>query len=154
MPHLFKGDRIHLCPRKIIAEEILAFVGTDTNPEFWAYFADYDWVVLCQLFGTMIQLPGHFPMWCRDVKQLMSDLGIKREQLPQQTGTEHNALEDARWTRECLDYLLKEKEKYIRIPTVEEHYHDITKKKCGPTCPWPSYGRRATELSHDQGIWY
>jgi hypothetical protein len=55
--------------RREIAQEILKLIGDDPEPEFWAYFADYDWVVLCQLFGTMIQLPRHLPMWCRDVKQ-------------------------------------------------------------------------------------
>lgn len=32
--------------------------------------ADYDWVVLCQLYGTMMDLPKGWPMYCRDVKQL------------------------------------------------------------------------------------
>lgn len=31
-----------------IAKEILEFAGA--KPEFWAYYADYDWVVLCQLY--------------------------------------------------------------------------------------------------------
>ncbi len=37
--------------------------------EFNAYFADYDWVVFCSLFGTMMDLPKGFPMYCRDLKQ-------------------------------------------------------------------------------------
>ena len=89
-----------------IARLITKFVGTDPDPEFWAYFADYDWVVFCQLFGTMITLPKNFPQYCMDVKQLMKHLGVSRAELPEQQGVEHNALSDARWTKDCLDYLL------------------------------------------------
>lgn len=39
------------------------------NPTFYAYYADYDWVVFCWLFGRMIDLPEGFPMYCRDLKQ-------------------------------------------------------------------------------------
>jgi len=88
-------------PRKWIADEIVQFVGD--KPEFWAYYADYDWVVLCQLYGRMIDLPKGWPMFCRDVKQLCVDLG--NPTLPQQTSTEHHALQDAIWTRQAWDFL-------------------------------------------------
>lgn len=39
------------------------------TPEFYAYYADYDWVVFCWLFGRMIDLPKGFPMYCKDLKQ-------------------------------------------------------------------------------------
>lgn len=74
-----------------------------TKPEFWAYYADYDWVALCQLFGTMMDLPKGWPMYCRDVKQLCDDLG--NPQLPKQNTTEHHALADAKWTREAWEFL-------------------------------------------------
>lgn len=64
------------------------------KPEFWGYYADYDWVVFCWLFGRMIDLPKGFPMYCRDVKQWADTLGNPR--LPKQETTEHNALTDAR----------------------------------------------------------
>lgn len=70
-----------------------------SRPELWGYFSDYDWVVFCQLFGKMIDLPKGFPMYCLDLKQEMCRRGLKREQLPAQTGTAHDALEDARWIR-------------------------------------------------------
>jgi len=90
------GDGI---PRAQIASDILGFVGDDPTPEFWAYFADYDWVVFCWLFGTMMDLPAHFPMFCRDVKQLAVTLGDPP--LPPQTTLEHHALHDALWTRDA-----------------------------------------------------
>ena len=81
-----------------IAQLILSFIGDDANPEFWAYYADYDWVVFCWLFGTMLDLPKHFPMYCNDLKQEMERLGISRENLPLNDEV-HNALADARWVK-------------------------------------------------------
>lgn len=78
------------------------------KPEFWAYYAAYDWVALCQLFGTMMDLPKGWPMYCRDVKQLCDDLG--NPALPPQEGTEHHALADARWTREAWEFLQERRE--------------------------------------------
>lgn len=83
--------------------DIPKFVGE--SPEFWAYFADYDWVVLCQLFGRMIDLPKGWPMYCLDLKQLMTHLGVKREELPEQNSTEHDALNDARWVKAAWESL-------------------------------------------------
>jgi len=90
-------------------QEILKFIGSDadgrwTKPEFWAYYADYDWVVFCWIFGRMIDLPPHFPMYCHDFKQTMDTFGIKKSDLPKQSGTEHHALADARWLAEAFKY--------------------------------------------------
>ncbi len=73
------------------------------KPEFWAYYADYDWVVFCQIFGTMMDLPKGFPMWCRDIKQLCADKGDPT--LPEQSSGEHNALADARWNKVAWEFL-------------------------------------------------
>lgn len=68
--------------------------------EIYAYFADYDWVVFCRLFGRMIDLPKGMPMWCIDLKQMMWERGLtkewKQENCPDPRG-EHNALIDAEW---------------------------------------------------------
>lgn len=92
-PHL-TGPHVE---RKQIAADLIAFMGE--KPEIWAYYADYDWVALCQLHGRMIDLPKGWPMFCRDVKQFADALG--NPALPKQTSTEHNALADAKWTREA-----------------------------------------------------
>lgn len=48
--------------------------GWDTEPiEFYGYYADYDWVLFCSLFGKMIDLPHDFPMYCRDLKQMLDE---------------------------------------------------------------------------------
>ena len=101
VPHL-TGPRK---PRKAIAAEIREFVGLDPEPMFWGYFADYDWVLFCQLFGRMIDLPHRWPMFCRDVKQLAYHMGVSKASFPKQTSTEHHALEDARWTRDVFTTL-------------------------------------------------
>jgi len=86
-----------------IAQEILGFVGEDKDPKFWAYYSAYDHVVLCQLFGKMVDLPEHFPMYTRDLKQLCDELG--NPDLPEQGEGEHNALEDAHWNVEAYNFL-------------------------------------------------
>ena len=42
-------------------------------PEFYAYYADYDWVAFCWLFGKMMDLPKGFPMYCLDLKQMLDE---------------------------------------------------------------------------------
>jgi len=73
------------------------------KPEFWGYYADYDWVVLCQLFGTMMDLPKGWPMYCRDIKQWCDMLGNPK--LPEQGKGEHHALADARWNKTAWEFL-------------------------------------------------
>lgn len=101
LPHL-SGVKM---ARDDIAAGIRDFAGE--APEFWAYYADYDWVALCQLYGTMVDLPGGWPMYCRDVKQLCDALGNPR--LPKQSTTAHNALQDARWAKDAWAFLILEK---------------------------------------------
>ncbi len=81
-----------------IGKEILAFIGNDPEPEFWGYYADYDWVVFCQIFGAMIDLPKGWPMFCMDLKQLCQEKGNPK--LPNMSNSiEHHALYDARETK-------------------------------------------------------
>jgi hypothetical protein len=94
--------------RSRIKNNILDFIGQDSKPEFWAYYADYDWVALCQLFGRMIDLPESWPKYCRDVKQLCDSLGNPK--LPKQE-KEHHALEDARWTKQAYEFLMRPPER-------------------------------------------
>lgn len=116
---------------KQISEEIKIFTTNYSEnpkeiwdkPEFYAYYADYDWVVFCWLFGKMIDLPKEFPMYCRDLKQMMDDkyysIGTQKlpkngwiellkqhSSYPQQTD-EHNALADARWNKKLYEFLTK-----------------------------------------------
>jgi hypothetical protein len=91
-------------PRWAIVSELLHFCDAEQHgpPEFWGYYADYDWVAICQLFGRMIDLPKTWPMYCRDIKQWCDELGNPK--LPPQTG-EHHALADAQWNRAAWQFL-------------------------------------------------
>jgi hypothetical protein len=96
----WESTRIMSIPQ--IAKEIKEFVGE--SPEFWGYYADYDWVVLCQLFGAMIDLPKGWPMFCMDLKQLCQEKGNPK--LPDMPNCiEHHALYDARETKYRYDWL-------------------------------------------------
>jgi 3' exoribonuclease, RNase T-like len=90
--------------RNQIRREILDFIGDDV-PEFWGYYADYDWVAFCWLFGRMIDLPKSFPAYCRDIKQMMDSMGV--ESIPFKPEDEHSALSDAEWNRKAFDWLSK-----------------------------------------------
>lgn len=87
--------------RREIAHAVRVFVGP--APEFWAYYADYDWVVLCQLYGQMIDLPEGWPMYCRDFKQWLDEEKLEAVKLPEADA--HNALTDAKWLKHEFDSL-------------------------------------------------
>lgn len=91
IPHLTGVQK----SRAEIVRDVVIFVGPE--PEFWAYYADYDWVALCQLFGTMMDLPEGWPKFCLDIKQSAYLVGNPSLQRPE--GGDHHALADARWNR-------------------------------------------------------
>jgi len=91
-PILRKVAKVKLFDFLLIGEE-------GVKPEIWGYYADYDWVLFCQLFGTMMDLPKRFPMYCRDIKQAAG-----KYPLPKQLVDRHNALEDARHIKVMYDY--------------------------------------------------
>lgn len=86
---------------KEIANDICAFIYTDDcegsgmsaiematrydmsdihlKPKFYGYFADYDWVCFCWLFGNMMSLPKGFPMFANDLKQMLDETAEKME---------------------------------------------------------------------------
>ena len=80
--------------RAQIAQDIVTFAGE--TPEWWAYYADYDWVALCQIYGRMIDLPDGWPMYCRDLRQHLDENGFAHISQPD---SNHNALDDAKWVR-------------------------------------------------------
>ncbi len=49
------------------------------EPEFYAYYASYDWVVFCQIFGGMMSLPKGFPMHINCLKQMMDEIVAKKD---------------------------------------------------------------------------
>jgi len=59
-------------------------------PEFYGYYADYDWVLFCSLFGKMIDLPAGFPMYCIDLKQMLDERAKNITQI-EMTGMLYNS---------------------------------------------------------------
>lgn len=104
LPHLLgRGLR-----RWRIAGNIAAFIENgDSAPEFWSWCSAYDWVVLCQLYGTMMDKPEGWPSYCRDLQQELDRLGISDDALPRNAGTTHDALADARWHRDIFAFLFE-----------------------------------------------
>jgi len=122
---------------KQIAKEIKEFCyrgcewnypNKENEIEFYAYYADYDWVAFCWLFGKMMNLPNGFPKYCNDLKQMLDErvekmsyplIGAvsnnfkdklkavkKFNDYPKQEN-EHNAIDDARWNKKLHEFLLK-----------------------------------------------
>jgi hypothetical protein len=91
-------------PRAQVAEDVAAFCEVP-DLELWAWYADYDHVCLAQLFGKMIDLPKHMPMFTYDLKQEVMRLG--NPQMPDQPAGEHDALADARHVKVMHEYLAK-----------------------------------------------
>lgn len=142
--HAFTYKNMKYCIKMIgksnaqIAEEVKLFTANRENnkiysnsledyyikypPKFYGYYADYDWVVFCWLFGYMKDLPKGFPYYCNDLNQMLNEVqnsfigkninGIKYKDIktlptyPRQHN-EHNALADARWNKN-LYYFLQE----------------------------------------------
>jgi hypothetical protein len=119
-----------------IAEKVKEFVYNQTDEdkyyneisvmpiELYGYYSSYDHVVLCQLFGKMIDLPKGFPMYTIDLQQMLDSYIDSRKKLwgekaidfdmlnhiktlpnyPKQIN-EHNALADARWNKELYNFI-------------------------------------------------
>lgn len=99
-----------LKPLRVIANEVRDFLladgGDRDSRELWAWYAAYDHVALCQLWGQMIRLPKGIPMYTRDLKQECDRLG--NPTLPEQETGEHDALSDARHNRLRFHHLERE----------------------------------------------
>jgi|688.fasta_scaffold388257_2 hypothetical protein len=105
------------CTEDILSIEKAKFYEVQHKPcKFYAYYADYDWVAFCWLFGKMIDLPNGFSMYCRDLKQILDEKEMARQDgtdmvelrnmsnYPKQEN-EHNALDDAKWNFKLFQFL-------------------------------------------------
>jgi hypothetical protein len=99
-------------PIHLIKDEILGYTyqkGKKINKcEFYGYYSDYDWVVFCWIFGTMMDLPKGYPMFCLDLKQTMYEKGLtpewKNKYCPD-PDNQHNALADAKWNKKLYEQI-------------------------------------------------
>ena len=106
------------CTGDILSIEKAKYYEVQHKPcKFYAYYADYDWVAFCWLFGKMIDLPNGFSMYCRDLKQILDEKEMARQDgtdmvelrnmpnYPKQEN-EHNALADAQWNQKLHEFLI------------------------------------------------
>lgn len=102
----------------------------DIEPVFYGWYSAYDHVVFCWLFGKMLDLPESFPMYTRDMKQILDekpalwntdthvnngnlaagcDPGVstwkEHPNYPKQEN-EHDALSDARWNKKLHKFII------------------------------------------------
>lgn len=124
IPFEYKLDTSFYCTESMLKEakarlakgEVVKqtrYYTMDSKAEMYGYFCDYDWVVIAQLFGRMIDLPDTFPMYCIDLKQTMDEKALlltdfksikSHPKYPKQMH-EHNALADAKWNYELYKFL-------------------------------------------------
>lgn len=89
-----------------IAADVREFItGDRQGNELWAYYSAYDHVALAQLFGPMVNLPSHVPMFSHDLKVELVRLGLSSDDVPVQDSGHHNALADAHWNKAVFDYI-------------------------------------------------
>lgn len=106
--------------KKDIADQVSAFLllGGD-DVELWADYAAYDHVCLAQLFGTMMSLPSHIPMFTNDFQQELRRLDIDQSMLPK-LDTAHDALGDAMVLKMQFDIVQEiERDMYVNDAVIE-----------------------------------
>lgn len=131
------GGKGGLLSRNDIRAELRSFCNPlkYDKPEFWGYYSAYDHVALCQLFGTMMDLPrGYYHcVTCGNRLDKLPDANSKsachgeykkvsgwpmytndikqlcdslgNPKLPEQGKDEHHALADARWNQLAWGFL-------------------------------------------------
>lgn len=122
-PEPFKpGYPAPAMPLTQIRDGLIEFVGNDPFPEFWAYYGDYDWYLVCRLFGRFDQQPKTWKKAgniCFDVRQFAKHVGVEKT-LPKKFEPEHNALIDARWTKQAFDMVRMERDRTITSAAAKE----------------------------------
>ncbi len=89
---------------------IIDFIQSNENDDIrlYGYYSAYDHVVLCQIFGRMIDLPKGMPMFTYDLKQYLELFKINKDnfiELNQEN--EHSAIDDAIWNLKLFNFLTK-----------------------------------------------
>lgn len=109
-----------------LQDDIRRFI-TGNNPEFWAYMGAYDWVVLNQLYGPMVDHPKKWPFYSNDIAQLCLHHGINHRDLPKQTTVKHNSMSDARWVQDSYNWVMN---------LVRDYHQAIVRMRKEGLDPW------------------
>lgn len=90
-------------PVKALREQLECFC--QPRPTFYGDHCSYDWLVICQLWGRMMDGPKGWPHRINDVAQFAASVGVDELEYPAHEGKQHNALDDALWTRDCYNFI-------------------------------------------------
>jgi len=110
--------------------EDIGSVKSDIN--LYGYYSAYDHVVFCWLFGKMMNLPNGFPMYTRDLKQILDEitLDLPKELIRklQCSICNHNSLEYLENTGEAfeLEFRLKRIKKHADYPKQENEHNSLS----------------------------
>lgn len=88
IPHLHGPVKLYTQ----IANDLRVFCGE--SPEFWGYYSAHDFVVLCGLYGGLMQRPQGWPPLCFDVAFLAEQKGLRNTLAYEGI---HNPLVEAQW---------------------------------------------------------
>jgi len=124
-PFIYEWDAAHpeyphVVNIDVIADLVGKFITEVSDVELWGYFAAYDHVALCQLFGSMIDLPAGVPMFTCDIQQMikhLSDAGVTVD-LPPQPEVSHHAMWDARWNQQAFGCIYFPERQFGELPEV------------------------------------
>ena len=103
---------------KIHPKVATGYYENRSKPEFYGYYSAYDWVVLCWLFGRMIELPKGFPEYCNDLKSVLdrkqrlinkASASVARcikdnPNYPKEVNA-YNALDNAKWNKKLYEFI-------------------------------------------------
>lgn len=103
VPYLLGGEMA--IRREVMPDRVIRFFDGEDKPEIWGYCADYDWVLFCQIFQRMTNLPSCFPGFCLDLRQELFRLGLKKPTDLPTNGVKHNAIADCRWNLELYNWI-------------------------------------------------
>lgn len=76
-----KQEVIDFCGGKLYQDDFgnVRYEYPNGAPEFYGYYGSYDWVVFCWIFGRMLDLPNGFPMYIKDLKQMLDEYVDKQD---------------------------------------------------------------------------
>lgn len=94
-------------PARYLAGRITQWVTRLTHkPEFWAYRCASDWACLFNTYGGFCSIPKSFGRSCRDLGFAADRFRDTEHGWPEETGSAHNALDDAVNTQRLYKYLV------------------------------------------------
>lgn len=102
------GDKKNWKSKLLIRDELIEYFNR-TNYEgsritIYGWYCSHDWLLFCNLFGGLINLPYKVNQASMDIRQICSFLALPINTA--QPKDAHNALVDARWTRDLYRQMM------------------------------------------------